>query len=179
MERPVKRILIACAIVAACVPVLSAQAQEVAPVCDVVAAPWAGLAAHPSGRTLAEAASVTVMPATGEVLRLHPDHTVVYASLPVGEGEETSFGGMAVIHIDRAGRYMVGMSESAWVDVSQGGTPAEARKFGAGPACSGIRKGVSFDLAAGNALLELSGNMTDQIGVIVLPVEDAGEPVRR
>lgn len=169
MERPVKRILIVCAIGAAISPASIVLAQDTAPACDVVAAPWAGVETRVSGTTQANAAEFAIVPGQAAMLRLHPDHEVSYITLPVGEGEESSYGGMVTVRIAQPRRYMVGMSESAWVDVAQGGAPVEAEIFGPGPSCSGIRKGVSFDLAAGDVVVEFSGNLVPEIGVILLP----------
>ena len=170
MERAVKPVFIAVILGIMSVPLAPLAAQE-RPACEVAAAPWAGTAIQASGRTLEEASGAAIGTEQAALLRLHPDHDVAYATLPAGEGEASSFGGMAVIRITRAGRYLVGMSEAAWVDVSQGGTPAQAQTFGPGAACSGIRKGVSFDLAAGDVVLEISGNLVPEIGVIVLPAD--------
>ena len=169
MERPMKRILIAGAMSVAFLLSSVLSAQEAAPTCDAVAAPWAGVDARVSGTTQTNAADFTIVPGQAAMLRLHPDHEVSYVTLPAGEGEESSFGGMVTVRVTQSGRYMVGMSESAWVDVAQGGAPVEAEIFGPGPACSGIRKGVSFELVAGEVVVELSGNLVTEIGVIFLP----------
>jgi hypothetical protein len=100
-------------------------------------------------------------------LSLHPDGEVAYVTLPQGEGETDSFGGMASFTVEQAGTYRVGLSEPVWVDVVEGGKPTEAVRFGPGPACSGIRKTVSFALEPGIHIIEISGSTTDEAGVLV------------
>jgi len=141
------------------------------PACAAIAQPWAGVEAQPSARDAAEAAALTVGAGQAAMLVLHPDAEVDYVTLPKGQGEESSFGGLVTVRIAQAGRYLVGLSEPAWVDVVQGGKPSTTLGFGRGAPCSGIRKGVTFDLAAGDHVLEVSGNLVDRIGVIVLPAQ--------
>ncbi len=100
-------------------------------------------------------------------LTLHPDGQVTYVTLPKGAGEAASFGGLAKFTVTRAGRYSVAMSRAAWVDVSREGLPTEAAEFGPGPACTPLRKIVSFDLQTGDYVLELSGNATADIHVMI------------
>jgi hypothetical protein len=141
------------------------QAEQQA--CATVAEPWKAPRAIASARDAAGAAQAPF--AVGEAVRLalHPDGEVSYATLPKGEGEAASFGGMASFTVEQAGTYRVGLSEPVWVDVVQGGKPAETVRFGPGPACSGIRKAVAFELTPGQHVIEISGGTTAEAGVIV------------
>lgn len=67
------------------------------------------------------------------------------------------------------------MSGPVWVDVAQDGKPAETVRFGPGPACSGIRKAVVFDLEAGEHVLELSGGTENTVGVLIELVGEEGD----
>lgn len=154
----------------AAVALAAAGPGNAEPQCDVVAQPWAGASMRPAGMEPGRANMPVFAPTEAVLLMLHPDPQVTYVTLPKGGGEESSFGGLAVVRVADGGRYMVGLSEPAWVDVAQHGTASETRTFGRGPACSGIRKGVTFDLVPGDHVVEISGGMTDRIGVIVLPV---------
>lgn len=148
----------------------SASAQDSAPqplACENVAEPWKAARDLGSARDAAEAAQAPF--AVGEAVRLtlHPDGEVAYLSLPKGEGEATSFGGMASFTVEQAGTYRVGISEPVWVDIVEDGKPAETVRFGQGPACSGIRKAVSFALRPGPHVLEISGGTIAEAGVLV------------
>lgn len=138
--------------------------------CTAVAEPWKAPRALSSARDVAGAAEARF--ATGEAVRfaLHPDGEVAYATLPKGEGEAESFGGLGSFTIERAGTYSVGLSEPIWVDVVHQGKPAETVRFGRGEACSGVRKAVTFTLAPGEHVLELSGSTVPAVGVMIRPV---------
>jgi hypothetical protein len=144
----------------------SASGQE-QPACASIAEPWKAPRAIASTRDATGAAQAPF--AVGEPVRLslHPDGEVAYLTLPQGEGEAASFGGMASFTVEQAGTYRVGLSEPVWVDVVQDGKPAETVRFGPGPACSGIRKAVSFDLRQGMHVLEVSGGTLPETGVLV------------
>ncbi len=149
---------------------VSASAQEQgapAEACATIAEPWRAPREIAAARHAAGAAQARF--AVGEAVRLalHPDGEVAYLTLPKGEGEAASFGGMASFAVEQAGTYRVGLSEPVWVDVVQDGKPAETVRFGPGPACSGIRKAVSFTLAPGPHVIEISGGTTATAGVIV------------
>jgi hypothetical protein len=145
----------------------SASAQEQPQACASVAEPWKAPRAIASARDAAGAAQAPFAVDEAVLLALHPDGEVAYLTLPKGEGEAASFGGMASFTVEQAGTYRVGLSEPVWVDVVQDGKPAATVRFGAGPACSGIRKAVSFQLAAGRHVIEISGGTTAEAGVIV------------
>jgi hypothetical protein len=135
--------------------------------CAATAEPWRDARDLASGRDAAGAGDARF--AAGEAVRLslHPDGEVAYRTLPQGAGEAASFGGMASVTIEQAGLYRVGLSEPVWVDVVRDGKPAETVRFGAGPACSGIRKAVSFVLQPGPHTVEISGGTIAKVGVIV------------
>ena len=60
------------------------------------------------------------------------------------------------LQIAEAGRYGVAADSKVWIDVIAGGSSVASVEHGHGPACSGIRKIVWFDLAAGTHQLLLS-----------------------
>lgn len=101
-------------------------------------------------------------------LTLRPDPEVAYVSLPKGAGEESSFGGLALVHVDRAGRYSVGLGAPAWIDLTRDGTPAESVAHGHGPACSPIHKAVVFELTPGDYVVEISGNEVAEIRMMLV-----------
>jgi hypothetical protein len=131
---------------------------------------WTGWTA---ARPLAAAANVggtaTAHFTAGEAidLTLRPDPEVVYVSLPQGEGEADSFGGLAAFRVERAGRYGVGVSAGVWIDITRDGKPSATALFGPGPACSPVRKVVAFDLVPGDYVLEISGSETPDVRLMV------------
>ena len=112
--------------------------------------------------------------AVGEAidLALHPDGEVAYLTLPKGEGEAASFGGMARFEVAEPGLYRVALGASAWVDVVSGGAPAETVAFGRGEDCSPVRKRVEFRLDPGPHALEISGSADPQFRLMVVRLGD-------
>jgi len=160
-------VLASLAALAACTGASAQQNAALQPACATVVAPWKAPRMLTSAREAADAAQVAFAPGEAVHFTLHPDGEVAYATLPQGEGEAASFGGMASFTVAEKGLYRVGLSEPIWVDVAQNGKPAEAKHFGPGPACSGIRKAVSFALEPGSHVLEVSGSTIAEVGVIV------------
>lgn len=140
------------------------------PECAQVPERWSGARAFNSARDESGLAAAGFAMGEPVRLRLHPDGDVSYLTLPKGEGEASSFGGMARFDVAEAGTYRVGLDEPVWVDIVRAGEPAEAVIFGRGPECSGLRKVVGFKLAPGSYTIELSGNIERDIRVLVEPL---------
>lgn len=71
--------------------------------------------------------------------------------------------------VAEAGRYGVAADGRVWIDLVADGRPLTSVEHGHGPACSGIRKIVWFDLAPGTYELALSKAATDRVRVLVVP----------
>ena len=140
--------------------------------CAAPAEPWRAPKVLPAARDQAGLAAARFAPGEAVRFTLHPDGEVVYLTLPKGAGEEASFGGIAAFTVTEPGLYRVGLSAPLWVDVVENGKPAASVKFGPGPECSGIRKAVSFRLAAGEHVLEMSGGTEAGLGVVIEPVSE-------
>jgi hypothetical protein len=143
--------------------------------CAAVAEPWHHARNLRAASDRPGLEGVRFAPGEAVLFELRPDGEVAYLTLPRGEGEAASFGGLAAFSIERAGAYRVGLSEPVWVDVAQDGKPAETVRFGPGPACSGIRKAVVFDLETGEHVLELSGGTENTVGVLIEPFAEQGD----
>ncbi|MBB5707152.1 hypothetical protein [Sphingopyxis panaciterrulae] len=70
--------------------------------------------------------------------------------------------------VDAAGRYGVAADGRVWIDLTANGEPLTSVEHGHGPACSGIRKIVWFDLTPGTYELALSKAAADRVRVLVL-----------
>jgi hypothetical protein len=98
--------------------------------------------------------------------------TLASAHFPVPPGgaeqpKQYIYAGILAFHVPKNGKYRVVTDEGMRIDVVAGGTIAESVAFGRGPACSG--KFVDFDLAAGDAVLQLYGAPYETVTVLVLP----------
>lgn len=130
----------------------------------------AWLDARPITSAVDEAGLAAAPFAVGEAIdiALHPDGEVAYLSLPKGEGEASSFGGMARFEVTQPGTYRVALGLSVWVDVIRDGKPAETIAFGRGEDCSPVRKRVEFRLEPGRHVLEISGSTEPGFRLMVI-----------
>lgn len=157
-----------------------ALAPENAPACTgPQVAPPAEYAAWATARPAkaamsADAADAALLtPGTALDLALVPTPDVKYAVRPEHPGGSVSSGGIAAIRIARAGTYRIGIDSGAWLDVIADGKSLESANHGRGPACTGIHKMVDFKLEPGRYLLQIAGNGTPRIKVIVAAVPGA------
>lgn len=144
------------------------------PTCQAEVAPPVEFAAWSAAKTVVSAKAarglITASFAAGNAvdLSLHPDGEVTYLTLPKGAGEKASFGGLAGVHVTRAGLYKIGIGGFAWVDMTHDGKPTAPVSFGHGPDCTAIKKVVGFQLVPGDYTLEISGNPSARLRVIVV-----------
>jgi hypothetical protein len=78
-----------------------------------------------------------------------------------------SYGGLLGFTVTQAGTYRVGIGSGAWLEVVRDRTALESAAHSPGPACTGVRKMVDFALTPGTYLLEISGNGTAKLPVLV------------
>jgi len=124
--------------------------------------------------TSAESADAALLaPGKALDLALVPTPDVKYAVRPEHPGGSVSSGGLTAVRIDHAGTYRVGIDSGAWLDVVADGKSLESVGHGHGPACTGIRKMVDFRLEPGRYLLQIAGNGTPKIRVILAVVPGA------
>lgn len=74
------------------------------------------------------------------------------------------------LHIETAGSYSVAIDGPAWIDVvGQAGAFAATSAHGHGPECSSIRKQVTFNLIAGDYIVQISNATTPTMRLMVTP----------
>jgi hypothetical protein len=157
-----------------------AATQVAAPMHDAEACPtgltalpagmesWSRPSATKAGTNAASATKLTI--GTAVAANLMPTPKVTYAMRPEKPGGSVSSGGVFQFTVDAPGRYRVALGSGAWVDVLSGTTPAISVAHGHGPACSTIRKMVDFDLQPGRYLLQIAGNGTPTLPLMVARV---------
>lgn len=77
-------------------------------------------------------------------------------------------GAVASFTIREAGTYQIGLSNGAWIDVVRGGKALASSSHGHGPACTGLRKMVSFALTPGTYVLQLASMPAAETRVMVV-----------
>ncbi len=78
---------------------------------------------------------------------------------------------IAYFAIPRTGIYRVGLGSGAWVDVVSQGKALTSSAHGHGPACTGIRKIVDFNLTKGLYALQLAGIAGGSVKVMIVPAK--------
>lgn len=158
----------------AALPGAAAMAQEAEPVCPRDAQPLpAALAGWPQRTALAagvranDLAAATLTPGKGVDLALRPTPEVSYALRPERPGGSVSHGGMVAFAAPEAGTYRVALGSAAWIDVVHDGQAMTSVAHGRGPACSGVRKMVDFALQPGTYILQIVGNGSAALPVMV------------
>ncbi len=129
---------------------------------------WSGQTPVRAGASAAPATPLSVGEAV--VATLLPTPRVAYAMRPEKPGGSVSSGGLFAFAVPAAGRYRVALGSAAWIDVLSGTVPATSVAHGHGPDCSGIRKMVDFDLQPGRYLLQVAGNGSATLPLMVARV---------
>ncbi|RYD41790.1 MAG: homogentisate 1,2-dioxygenase [Sphingomonadales bacterium] len=96
-------------------------------------------------------------------LPLHKFESLRYGIAPERKPDVYKFGGMIPIEAKKAGRLIVALDAGAWIDLVQGGVVVKSVTHGHGPACSGIRKMVQFDVTQGRYQLQIVNAPTASI----------------
>ncbi|OJY67970.1 MAG: homogentisate 1,2-dioxygenase [Sphingobium sp. 66-54] len=136
-------------------------------------APWTEPASLTAAMNAAGLEAATLPLGAAKDLALSRTPQVRYAVRPERPGGSVSHGGMARFVVVQAGVYRVAMDSAAWIDVVADGKSLESVKHGHGPDCSGIRKMVDFQLAPGAYVLQVVGNGTPGVRVLVTSVPAA------
>ncbi|MES2096981.1 MAG: hypothetical protein V4459_09500 [Pseudomonadota bacterium] len=140
-------------------------APTAAPVCTATAPPPVGLEAWNEKAT-------GVSPTTGkpEAVDLTPIGGVKFGVTPGRPPAAETFGGIYPVTIAKAGTYRIVLSAGAWIDlIDRTGASLKSVAHTEGPACSGIRKIVDFDLVPGAYTLQLSGAKAAPVRVLIAP----------
>ena len=96
-------------------------------------------------------------------LPLHKFESLRYGVAPDRKPDVYKFGGMIPIDVKRAGRLVVALDAGAWIDLVRDGAIVKSMTHGHGPACSGIRKMVEFDVTQGRYVLQIVNAPTASI----------------
>ena len=123
------------------------------------------------------ARTATILPlGSGVTATLLPTPQVTYAVHAKKPGGPASSGGMFAFTVPARGRYRVVLSSAAWIDVLRDSTlgtsgvapPIPSVAHAHGPDCTGLRKMVDFDLMPGRHLLQVVGNSTAVLPMMVV-----------
>ncbi len=112
-------------------------------------------------------AGAMLTPGKGADVALLPTPDVVYPVRASRPGGSVSHGGLLGFAVTQAGTYRVAIGSGAWIEVVRDGQALVSTAHSPGPACTGVRKMVDFALTPGAYLLEIAGNGTPGLSVLV------------
>lgn len=141
--------------------------QAAAAPCTTVAPPPPELRGWAQPRAIDVGADAVLSPGVAVRAKLVPQSTLRFAVKPEKPGDAASHGGIFRFVTTQPGRYRVALSSGAWIDVVDGGRSVASVGHGHGPACSGIRKMVDFDLPAGTHIVQIAGSRADDLTMMV------------
>ena len=101
-------------------------------------------------------------------LPLHKFESLRYWIAPERKPDVYKFGGMIPIDVKKPGRLVVALDAGAWIDLVRDGAVVKSLTHGHGPACSGIRKMVEFDVTQGRYQLQIVNAPTASIHAMAL-----------
>jgi hypothetical protein len=96
-------------------------------------------------------------------LALHKFESLRYGVVPDRKPDVYKFGGTIPVEVRKAGRLVVALDAGAWIDLVRDGAVVKSVAHGHGPACSGIRKMVEFDVTPGRYQLQIVNAPTASI----------------
>ncbi|WP_294138014.1 hypothetical protein [Sphingobium sp.] len=163
-------ILAALLLVAA--PVATTECATPAPLAE----PWTSWTQSGQARAGAQAhgASALIL-GKPVVATLVPAAHVQFAT-PPGKGAKEGHGGLFTLSLKQGARVGIALDGPAWVDVVTGAEAVASVEHGHGPACSGIRKIVWFDLPAGRHLVQIAGSNAASVRVMAADAK-ANQPM--
>lgn len=133
----------------------------------------ADLAAWPAKVPLAAALSAeglskaALVPGQAYTAALAPTPDVTYVVQPEKPGGTVSKGGLFSLKVETAGSYVIALGAGAWIDLLKDGQAQRSTAHGRGPACSTVRKMVTFDLTPGDYVVQISANAEASLPILV------------
>ena len=161
--------IIAAALAAALPTVASAApAASACPAKPVLPPELSGWSCDASGKTIYAygddlGADWSPLGAARTALPLHKFESLRYGVAPERKPDAHKFGGMIPIAVKKDGRLIVALDAGAWIDLIRDGAVVKSLAHGHGPACSGIRKMVEFDVTQGRYQLQIVNAPTASI----------------
>jgi hypothetical protein len=106
-------------------------------------------------------------PGQAYVATLAPTPDVTYGVQPEKPGGTVSRGGLFALDIPTVGSYVVALGAGAWIDLLKGDVAQRSTGHGRGPACTTLRKMVTFDLTPGRYVVQISANAEANLPIMV------------
>ena len=167
-------VLAALAVLATPFAASAQMAPAPAPACAVLdkdipteLAGWTDKAALSAATSAAGLSKAVLVPGKAYLATLAPTPDVAYVVQPEKPGGTVSKGGLFSLTIDKPGAYVIALGSGAWIDVLKDGAGARSTAHGRGPACTTLRKMVTFDLTPGVYVVQVSANAEASLPIMV------------
>ena len=152
---------------AAALPV-TVYAAPACPAAPVLPPELAGWARNALGKTIYAygddlGAGWSPLGAARTELPLHRFESLRYGVTPGRKPDVHKFGGMIPVEVKKTGRLIVALDAGAWIDLVRDDAVVKSVAHGHGPACSGIRKMIEYDVAPGRYQLQIVNAPTASI----------------
>jgi len=160
-----------------CLVLTPAYAQRQEPVgCDKFKWPLdseRALLRAPDAAKIASGAEIAVPTTKAATIKLDPftDAKLPMAPERAPRSTDSKAGFVKVVAPAQAGRYHITLSAGGWIDVIQDGRFTKSGDASGVEGCEGIRKSVTFDLAATPFIVQFTGVTPDTIGMVMTPVK--------
>ncbi len=141
--------------------------QAAAAPCTTVAPPPPELSGWAQPRAIDADGDAVLTPDVAVRAMLVPQSTLRFAVKPEKPGDGASHGGIFRFVTTTPGRYRVALGSGAWIDLIDGTRAVASVGHGHGPACSGIRKMVDFDLPAGRHVIQIAGSREPTLTMMI------------
>jgi hypothetical protein len=143
----------------------SAESCPASPVLPAELADWARAASSKTIYAYGDdlGAGWSPLGAARTELPLHKFESLRYGVAPERKPDVYKFGGTIPIEVKKPGRLVVALDAGAWIDLVRDGAVVKSLTHGHGPACSGIRKMVEFDVTQGRYQLQIVNAPTASI----------------
>lgn len=128
---------------------------------------WSSRGALTAATSASGLDKAVLAPGQAYIVTLAQASELTYVVQPGKPGAPTSTGGIFVVDIPKAGSYVVALGAAAWIDVLRGHTVQRSVGHGHGPACTTLRKMVTFDLQPGRYVVQIAGASSDTLPIMV------------
>ncbi|AYV46964.1 homogentisate 1,2-dioxygenase [Caulobacter flavus] len=130
-------------------------------------AAWVKKAPLTAATSAAGLPDAMLTPGQAYAAALSPTPEIAYAVQPEKPGGTVSKGGLFSLKVEAAGSYVIALGTGAWIDVLKDGATQRSTAHGRGAACSTVRKMVTFDLAPGDYVIQISANAQAELPIMV------------
>jgi hypothetical protein len=128
---------------------------------------WTDKTSLTAATSAAGLAKAALVPGKAYAATLAPTPDVAYVTQPEKPGGTVSKGGLFSLTIDKPGAYVIALGSGAWIDLLKDGVGARSTAHGRGPACTTLRKMVTFDLTPGAYVVQISANAEATLPIMV------------